>query len=81
MDYRVQCMWVLDVFSEDKLYMVTNLQRVLSVQRWGVVVAAHALEVVRTKSTPNTAQVLLGKLERPPDQAFKVSKIILLYFV
>lgn len=80
MEYRVQCMWVLDVFSEDKLYMVTNLRRVLSVQRWGVVVAVHALEVVRTKSTPNTAQVLLGKLERRLDQAFKVSKFILLYF-
>lgn len=79
MEYRVQCMWVLDVFSEDKLYMVTNLRRVLSVQRWRVVVAAHALAVVRTKSTPNTAQVLLGKLERRPDQAFKVSSYYTLF--
>lgn len=60
MEYRVLCMWVLGVFSEGKLYMVTNLLRVLNVQRWRAAVAARALDVARTKITPNIAQAQLA---------------------
>lgn len=34
MEFKVQYMWAQGVFSEDKLYMVIILQRVLNDQKW-----------------------------------------------
>ena len=39
-----QFMSELGVFSEGKHYMATNPQKLLSVQEWGPVAAAHAFD-------------------------------------
>lgn len=60
MAFRVQFMWEQGVFSEGKLYMVMNLQKVLSAQKWLVVVAAHVLDAER-RSIQSTVQ--MGRMQ------------------
>lgn len=67
---RVQFMWALDVFSEGKLYMVMNHQKVLSARRWLAVTAAHVLDAER-RSIPSIVQ-----MERM--QTSEVSEILLI---